>query len=433
MNIIKNKCLIFFESIPANLVINFLASVAIFFLVQHKTALFAIPFLLITNTLWIIFYLMFTYSGDWQIFSISNKGKFLIAYLSLFFILTCFFWLPHTSRKMYITLIFSINALFLFAFIFYRLFKNALVKKINTSNSALWNNKILMRLQSIISNGESDNDNYYSIVNISQGNLENIFTYNSKKFLSISRLSKKRKNVANKQPEMAPYTFAEISVGDTLADWLISTSIRDSNVSKVRKLSNRILKRGLDIFISLIVIVFFLSWMVPIIGLLIKFESRGPIFFKQLRSGLNNQPFWCIKFRSMYVNEKSDEVQASRNDNRITKVGLFLRKTSIDEFPQFINVLKGEMSIVGPRPHMLLHTEIYGKQIKNYMDRLSLKQGLTGFAQVKGFRGETADIKWMESRVEHDLWYAENWSLWLDIKIIFLTIIKIFNTDENAF
>jgi lipopolysaccharide/colanic/teichoic acid biosynthesis glycosyltransferase len=135
----------------------------------------------------------------------------------------------------------------------------------------------------------------------------------------------------------------------------------------------------------------------------------------------------------MYINEKSDEIQASRNDHRITKVGLFLRKTSIDEFPQFINVLKGEMSIVGPRPHMLLHTEIYGKQIKNYMNRLSLKQGLTGIAQVKGFRGETADIRLMESRVEHDLWYAENWSLWLDIKIIFLTIIKIFKTDENAF
>ena len=202
---------------------------------------------------------------------------------------------------------------------------------------------------------------------------------------------------------------------------------------RARQLNNRILKRGLDIFISLFVIVFFLSWLIPIIGLLIKVESRGPIFFKQLRSGLNNQPFWCYKFRSMRVNERSDELQATRNDNRITKLGFFLRKTSIDEFPQFINVLKGEMSVVGPRPHMLLHTEEYGKRIKNYMNRLALKQGLTGLAQVKGYRGETADMKFMEDRIEYNLWYVKNWSLWLDIKIIFLTIIKIFKADETAF
>jgi putative colanic acid biosynthesis UDP-glucose lipid carrier transferase len=192
-------------------------------------------------------------------------------------------------------------------------------------------------------------------------------------------------------------------------------------------------KRIFDIVVSLLVTVFILSWLIPIITLLIWLESRGPIFFIQMRTGKDNKAFPCIKFRSMYVNKDSDTVQATRDDKRLTKVGRFLRKTNLDEFPQFINVLRGEMSIVGPRPHMLQHTERYSKKIGQYMVRQFMKPGITGWAQVNGLRGETRSLDQMEKRVEHDLWYMENWSLWLDVRIIFMTVFNTIKGDDNAF
>jgi lipopolysaccharide/colanic/teichoic acid biosynthesis glycosyltransferase len=135
----------------------------------------------------------------------------------------------------------------------------------------------------------------------------------------------------------------------------------------------------------------------------------------------------------MQVNELSDIQQTTRNDSRITKIGAFLRKTSLDEFPQFINVFRGDMSIVGPRPHMLSHTEQYNKEVNHYMVRLYLKPGLTGWAQVNGYRGEIKNIELMKKRVEHDIWYMENWSLWLDIKIMYLTFINILKGEDNAY
>ena len=157
------------------------------------------------------------------------------------------------------------------------------------------------------------------------------------------------------------------------------------------------------------------------------------MFFKQLRSGRDNKPFWCYKFRSMKVNSNSDTIQATKLDARITKIGAFLRKTSLDEFPQFFNVLKGDMSIVGPRPHMLKHTEKYSAIINQFMVRQFLKPGVTGWAQVNGYRGETKNIEQMEKRVEYDIWYMERWSSMLDIRIIFMTIINIFRGEEQAF
>jgi putative colanic acid biosysnthesis UDP-glucose lipid carrier transferase len=192
-------------------------------------------------------------------------------------------------------------------------------------------------------------------------------------------------------------------------------------------------KRVFDIIVSLLVTVFILSWLIPVITLLIWLESKGPIFFIQMRSGKDNKSFPCIKFRSMHVNKDSDSLQATRNDQRLTKVGRILRKTNLDEFPQFINVLRGEMSIVGPRPHMLQHTERYSKKIGQYMVRQFMKPGITGWAQVNGFRGETRSLDQMEKRVEHDLWYMENWSLWLDVRIIFMTVFNQLKGEENAF
>ena len=197
--------------------------------------------------------------------------------------------------------------------------------------------------------------------------------------------------------------------------------------------SQRLKKRLLDIIVSLFVIVFMLSWLMPLLALLIYLESPGPIFFKQLRSGRNNKAFSCLKFRSMRMNNDAHLKQASRDDNRITRIGRIIRKTSLDEFPQFFNVLKGEMSLVGPRPHMLKHTDDYSQVLEQYMVRHFAKPGITGWAQVNGYRGETRELEQMKGRVEHDIWYLENWSLWLDVKIIILTAYNIFRGEKNAF
>lgn len=195
---------------------------------------------------------------------------------------------------------------------------------------------------------------------------------------------------------------------------------------------NRIIKRLFDILFSLFVIIFIMTWLVPIIGLLIKLSSKGPIFFKQTRSGLDNKEFTCLKFRSMTLNKMSDLKQATKNDPRITKIGRFLRRTSLDEMPQFFNVLMGDMSVVGPRPHMLKHTKDYADIIDGYMVRQLVFPGITGSAQVNGFRGETKSVEDMKNRVKYDVWYLENWTLLLDIKLIFLTIINLIKGSDNA-
>jgi putative colanic acid biosynthesis UDP-glucose lipid carrier transferase len=198
-------------------------------------------------------------------------------------------------------------------------------------------------------------------------------------------------------------------------------------------LGNRFKKRLVDIVVSSLVIIFILSWLYPLIGILIKLESKGPVLFKQLRSGRDDKPFYCFKFRSMYVNNECNSLQASRADNRITRTGRFLRASSLDEFPQFLNVFLGHMSIVGPRPHMLRHTLKYKALISQFMVRHFLKPGITGWAQVNGHRGETRFYGDMESRIRHDIWYLENWSGMLDLKIVFLTIICLVKGDEKAF
>jgi putative colanic acid biosynthesis UDP-glucose lipid carrier transferase len=196
---------------------------------------------------------------------------------------------------------------------------------------------------------------------------------------------------------------------------------------------NKIKKRGLDIFVSTLVIILVLSWLIPLLGLLIFLESGLPIFFRQLRTGKNKKPFYCWKLRSMKSNKDAHFKQATKNDARVTKVGKFLRKTSLDEFPQFINVFLGEMSLVGPRPHMEKHTSDYSKLVDEYMVRQFIKPGITGWAQINGFRGEINTPEQIEMRVNKDLWYLENWTLWLDIQILFLTLYYIFKGDKNAF
>jgi putative colanic acid biosynthesis UDP-glucose lipid carrier transferase len=196
---------------------------------------------------------------------------------------------------------------------------------------------------------------------------------------------------------------------------------------------NFYLKRVFDIIFSLFVCLFILSWLTPVLWLFVKIESKGPLIFKQKREGINCEKFVCYKFRSMKINKLSDQVHTIKNDGRITKMGAFLRKTSMDELPQFFNVLLGDMSVVGPRPHLESLSLEYQKDVNDYLKRHIVKPGITGLAQVSGCRGEIrkrADIK---NRVRFDIFYIENWSFLLDIKIIIKTVLNVFNGEEKAY
>ena len=196
---------------------------------------------------------------------------------------------------------------------------------------------------------------------------------------------------------------------------------------------NILIKRIFDIIFSILVIVFIMFWLTPLFWILIKLESRGPLFFKQSREGLDGKRFECYKFRSMKVNSLSDKIHATKNDERVTRFGAFIRKTSLDELPQFFNVLKGDMSIVGPRPHMKSLSKEYQKDIDNYMERHAVKPGITGLAQISGFRGEVKKKSDIKNRVRMDIFYIENWSFFLDVRIIIQTILNIFKGEEKAY
>lgn len=197
--------------------------------------------------------------------------------------------------------------------------------------------------------------------------------------------------------------------------------------------TNKFLKRLFDILFSIFIIVGVLSWLTPILAILIRLESKGPIFFKQSRNGFNYQEFDCYKFRSMRPNQDAHLYQATKGDMRVTKVGAFIRKTSIDELPQFFNVLFGEMSVVGPRPHMVSHTNMYAQRIDKFMVRHFVKPGITGLAQISGFRGEVETDKDIINRVKYDIFYIENWSLLLDIKIAIQTFLNAVRGEEKAY
>jgi len=196
---------------------------------------------------------------------------------------------------------------------------------------------------------------------------------------------------------------------------------------------NMIVKRLFDIVFASIIIVFILSWLVPLLGICIRIESKGSIFFSQKRNGINNKEFSCYKFRSMVRNNEANSEQATRNDIRVTKMGKFMRSTSIDELPQFFNVLNGDMSVIGPRPHMIKHNEKYAKKVKKFMVRNFVKPGITGLAQVKGYRGEIETDSDIINRIKFDLFYIENWSFLLDLKIVLQTVTNVVKGEDKAY
>ena len=204
-------------------------------------------------------------------------------------------------------------------------------------------------------------------------------------------------------------------------------------IENLEFLTERLKKRLFDIVFSILVLLFLLSWLYPILAIIIKFQSKGPVIFKQIRNGRSNRPFYCYKFRSMRIDNPDDAKQAQKNDSRFTKIGAFMRRTNLDELPQFFNVLIGEMSVVGPRPHMTIHNDKYQKIIEKYLVRNFVKPGITGWAQVNGFRGETKEDDLMEKRVIKDIEYLGSWTLMFDVRIVFLTIYLTFKGDKFAF
>jgi Undecaprenyl-phosphate glucose phosphotransferase len=212
-------------------------------------------------------------------------------------------------------------------------------------------------------------------------------------------------------------------------------SVRNERIDEI---SSRILKRSFDLLFTCIISLLVLWWLIPLIAILVKLTSKGPVFFKVERWGRKNKKFIVYKFRTMYHgvptrDELGNHIQTEKGDKRITKIGRLLRKTNLDELPQFWNVIKGQMSVVGPRPHSTPLNNESRNQIKNYMMRHTVKPGMTGWAQVNGYRGSTKDKKLMEKRVEHDLSYIENWSIWLDLQIVVLTVRRMFEGDPNAY
>ncbi|AFK05408.1 Undecaprenyl-phosphate glucose phosphotransferase [Emticicia oligotrophica DSM 17448] len=198
------------------------------------------------------------------------------------------------------------------------------------------------------------------------------------------------------------------------------------------------LKTIFDVLVTSLIFIFVFSWLFPIIAIAIKLDSRGPVFFLQDRWGKDGKVFKCIKFRTMVHNastKKNDGrfFQTVKNDKRITRVGAFLRKTNLDELPQFLNVFLGDMSVIGPRPHAVQHSIESKEQIENYLVRHLVKPGITGWAQVNGYRGETSNLFMMEKRVELDIWYIENWSFWLDVKVFIMTVYNMFKGDMMAY
>jgi undecaprenyl-phosphate galactose phosphotransferase/putative colanic acid biosynthesis UDP-glucose lipid carrier transferase len=230
-------------------------------------------------------------------------------------------------------------------------------------------------------------------------------------------------------PEFSEYLSQTFSI-----DYIQNIPIMKLRSEPLNSFTNRILKRGFDVVFSSFIVILLFSWLFPIIALIIKLTSKGPVFFVQERTGKDGKAFKCFKFRSMTVNAASDVQQATKNDARVTPFGAFMRKTSIDELPQIFNVLLNNMSLVGPRPHMVKHTEEYRVLVDKFMVRHFAKPGVTGWAQINGFRGETKFVKDMENRALADIWYIENWSFFLDVKIVFTTAFSMFfKKDENAF
>ena len=264
---------------------------------------------------------------------------------------------------------------------------------------------------------ENIDEVYCSVNQMTNRQIEQIINY-ADNHLKTIKFIPDNKNIYTKKLKFEYYDYVPV------------LSLRDIPIHNP---INAFFKRLFDIVFSLLVILLLLSWLTPILALIISLESKGPVFFRQRRNGIDNREFYCYKFRSMTPNENADQNSATKNDMRVTKIGRIIRRTSIDELPQFYNVFFGSMSVVGPRPHMVKHTSEFADRIDKFMVRHFVKPGITGLAQVRGFRGEIETDADIQNRIKFDIFYIENWSMFLDLKIILQTVLNIFQKEEKAY
>jgi Undecaprenyl-phosphate glucose phosphotransferase len=286
----------------------------------------------------------------------------------------------------------------------------------------------------VVSIGNNDLDALYDHDMLQKNQIKQIFIH-SDEFVFSEEIEAKLRFISEKLL-VKFFVFSNLyqnKISKTHSLFLGKTPCVNLFLYPLDGLLSRFIKRTFDVFFSLFVIVFVFSWLFPIVAILIFIDNPGPIFYRQKRHGANNEIFKCIKFRSMKKENNNHFVQASKNDSRITRMGKFLRKSSIDELPQFLNVILGDMSVVGPRPHALEHNIEFADKIDNYYSRHLFKPGITGLAQVKGYRGETDTLEKMQFRVKFDRYYIQNWTFYLDLKIIFLTVYNIFKGEKNAY
>jgi putative colanic acid biosynthesis UDP-glucose lipid carrier transferase len=286
----------------------------------------------------------------------------------------------------------------------------------------------------------------YNLLSIFEDNIEECLIFLQKNsvdeiYCSMDELSTHDVNRFIKEASVKQIGIKFLTETDNLATKKLKTEyygyvpVLSTQESELNQDINVFLKRTFDIIFSLLVILFILPWVSIILFFLIKIESRGPLFYRHKRNGLNYKEFTCFKFRTLKINTSIPNEYVKKNDSRVTRIGRVLRKYSIDELPQFINVFKGDMSVVGPRPHMPAYTDKYSKIIErySYIFRHSVKPGLTGLAQVKGYRGEIKSDEDIINRIKYDIFYIENWSLILDLKIIFQTVFNIIKGEEKAY
>jgi putative colanic acid biosynthesis UDP-glucose lipid carrier transferase len=415
-----------------------------------------ISYILYINLSWLIisfytsFYIVFRYTKLSKIVSllIVQLGTFFLAYFAYFSIFKEGTTIGNQTQTL--TFLFSgiilVKFLFIYALKKYRIgggnFRDVIIIGGNQSIESLTNlfnlrSDLGYRFKGYFSDSDVTREKYL-------GEIDKSFKYITENrvdevFCSISELSKKEINNIihfgeknNIIVKLIPNSKGLFSKGMVLDyyDYIPILSLKklpfDNPLIKYSK-------RLFDILFSSLIIVFILSWVSVILFILIKLETKGPLIFKQLRDGLNGKQFECYKYRSMGVNKEAHKIQATKEDIRVTRIGKFIRKTSIDELPQFINVLKGDMSVVGPRPHMTSQSKKYAKMVDKYFVRNLVKPGVTGLSQVRGYRGEIEEVSDMENRVRLDIFYINNWSFVLDLKIIIQTLFNAVKGEEKAY
>lgn len=420
---------------------------------KHILYLVYSTFFWLLSTFYIEFYKVYRYTSILNIFSLLIK-QFLVYAIIIYAFIGVFrsINIQALVTFKYLALVFliisSIKIISFFALKKYRIFLKGNIRKVviignnksaNELRSLFINEKELgYQLQAVFSNIKED---------FILGNVNDSFAFLKENteideiYCAIDELSEKEVNKYVKYTSINRCNIKFISNTKSLYTKRLKTDFYNYlPVLSIQEVAlnnelNKLIKRLFDVVFSLFVIVFVLSWLSIILFILIKLESKGTLFYKHKRNGINYKEFDCYKFRSLTITKEIVGTYVSKNDKRVTKIGKFIRKTSIDELPQFINVLKGDMSVVGPRPHMLSYTDNYSKKIDKYsfIFRHHVKPGVTGLAQIKGYRGEIKSDEDIINRIKYDIFYIENWSLLLDVKIILQTFIDIFKGHDKAY